>query len=153
MKLLTLVLLISAQAFAVRSTTDEIPQFNGQARAQTISQMCTLLTNASLDLGKVGSVSCSDDGNGLMTIQGELNGRIQTVQALADDKLVLEERGFDEVHTYTNDQDEALVITLTFVAEGTTLKSDGTRMNGTFRGDVVLRNADSSMRIGAYINK
>ena len=149
--ILMLSVLLSIQAFAVQSTSDQIEQVNGQSEAITIKKMCALLISEGVDLGK-GQIQCHFNGN-LVTIEATVGERTQTVSANADDKMVVEYFGDSDIHQYTNDQDETLRLQLDFTATGTKRLVDGTFINGYYKADVRLRNSKSQIRVGAFINQ
>jgi hypothetical protein len=148
---------LPVNAFAaqkVESRISDIQTYNSQASALSFQQLCEAFQKKTLDLGKKASVSCQNLGDGVVAVTAaSTDGLKASLLANLADKLVIEYRGSDEVHSYVNNLNQSIVIALSFVNTGVSRSPMGTRVNGFYRGDIRINNAEGRFRFGYYFNQ
>lgn len=142
----------SAGPTAVESRTSDIPTYNSQVNALTAADMCQLFASGDVDVGEA-TVTCSKVADGVVKLTASKDELSASVLANATDKYVLEYQGFDELHEYRNNLGETALIKFVFVTSGTHRTVDGTQVDGSFRGDLVIGNGDQRYRFGYYFNQ
>lgn len=141
-----------AEAPAVESRTGEIPTYNSQASALTIADLCRVMSDGGADLGPA-KVSCSIGPRDVVTFAASKGDLAASILANASDKLALEYEGDGESHEYKNNLGESLRVKFDFVAHGTHQTTDGTMVDGSFRADIFIENAEGYFRFGYYFNE
>ncbi len=148
-----LVLLTSA-AFGVEveSRTSEIQIYNSQVSAKTVAELCNLLNQSNIDMGKKATIKCKSLGRDVIEMRASLGTKSVAVLAKGSDKVVLEFSGSDEIHTYLNNLGQFFNIKFDFVNTGVRTRNGITVAEGTYRLDAVFKNSKESIRAGYYIN-
>lgn len=143
-----------AGTIQVESRISELPVYNAQTEALTISKVCKLLEGREADLGKTTSVRCIDRQNGVLELAASdsRSGKTRSILANASDKTVVEYRGFDYVHYYRNNLGQDLTLNFIFVTAGTSQVSGGTLIHGNYRADFYLRDKAGQNRFGYFSN-
>src|SRR5690606_28519550 len=90
---------------SVKSTTSQIQQYSLQSRAVTITKLCEVMAQESLDWGR-SKLTCIEHSNGLIEIKGATANGTLSVFANADDKTVFEAFGSTAIQQYQNDLDQ-----------------------------------------------
>jgi len=159
-KILTAVLgtlVISHAAIAiprVESRISEIPVYNSQARAITIGNLCAILKQGTVDLGKKARASCQNAGGGVIQVNFSSGSLKAAILGNATDKMVVEYRGSDEIHSYLNNLGQSLQMNFEFVNTGTSPAPGGGGIeHGYYRGDVYVANSDGRFRFGYFFNQ
>ena len=150
-RMFVVIIAAASNAMALESRTNEIRNFNSQAGAKTIAELCSTMTSGNIDWGR-GQIKCSDVQDGVISITARNSSVSVTVRAGANDKAVLEFAGDDENHLYKNDQGESFRINFSWVNEGVHRNSAGATVTGHYRGDAVLFKGSEKIRTGYYIN-
>jgi hypothetical protein len=150
-------LALPVNAFAaqkVESRISDIQTYNSQSSALSFQQLCEVFSKKTLDLGKRASAGCQNQGNGVVKVTvSSTEGLRASILANATDKLVVEYRGSDEVHSYVNNLNQYFVIDLSFVNTGVSRSPQGPLENGFYRGDIRISNAEGRYRFGYYFNQ
>ncbi|MBO9665390.1 MAG: hypothetical protein J7501_01080 [Bdellovibrio sp.] len=142
---------------SVNSTIDQIEKVNSQADALSILDLCRILStkNDSIEWGKAGvQIKCYQTVKGLIEIRATNSQGTLSVFANRYDKTVLETTGADEIHRYSNDLGQSLVVVLSFSHTGErVVPGQGVLEMGVYRPDISLYSGSSKIRVGYYIQE